>query len=275
MNGVTSSPAISTAGRGPLENESIELGAGDVRGILACGGTILGSSRTNPEAIEGGVDRIDNVRAAGLDGLIAIGGDDTLGVARILTESGLGVVGVPKTIDNDLNATDYTFGFDTAVNIVMESLDRLPHDRHQSSPPPGGRGDGSSRRLDRASRRDGRWRRPDSRAGRGVRPRAGLPSGQPQLRGRVARSSSLPGAIPAEGSELTTAEGTDAFGHVRLGGIGGWLAERIEENTGHETRSVVLGHLQRGGNPDRLRPVLATRLGSRAIRRPTKANGAP
>ncbi|HNC15140.1 MAG TPA: 6-phosphofructokinase, partial [Solirubrobacterales bacterium] len=112
--------------KGPLENESIELGVGDVRGILAQGGTILGSSRTNPEAIEGGVDQvIDNVRAAGLDGLIAIGGDDTLGFARILTESGLGVVGVPKTIDNDLNATDYTFGFDTAVNIVMESLDRL------------------------------------------------------------------------------------------------------------------------------------------------------
>ena len=112
--------------KGPLENQSIGLGVEDVRGILAQGGTILGSSRTNPEAVGGGIETvIENVRSDGLDGLIAIGGDDTLGVARVLTDSGLGVVGVPKTIDNDLNATDYTFGFDTAVNIVMESLDRL------------------------------------------------------------------------------------------------------------------------------------------------------
>ncbi len=253
--------------KGPLENESIELEVDDVRGILAQGGTILGSSRTNPEAIEGGVDQvIDNVRAAGLDGLIAIGGDDTLGVARVLTESGLGVVGVPKTIDNDLNATDYTFGFDTAVNIVMESLDRL----HTTAT--------SHHRclVVEVMGRHAGW----------IALHGGMAGGADQILvpeeefdleqvcRRVNRSFEAgvapivvasEGAIPAEGSELTTAEGTDAFGHVRLGGIGGWLAERIEENTGHETRSVVLGHLQRGGTPTAFDRVLATRLGSRAI----------
>ncbi|MCW2530385.1 MAG: pfkA, partial [Pseudonocardiales bacterium] len=112
--------------RGPLENDTMELGIAQVRGILPRGGTILGSSRTNPFKVDGGVDRIrETLHSLHIDALIAIGGEDTLGVATKLDELGVNVVGVPKTIDNDLNATDYTFGFDTAVNIAMEAIDRL------------------------------------------------------------------------------------------------------------------------------------------------------
>lgn len=260
--------------KGPLENHTTELGTEQVRGILARGGTILGSSRTNPEAIEGGVAQvIENVRAAGIDGLIAIGGDDTLGVARVLTENGLGVVGVPKTIDNDLNATDYTFGFDTAVNIVMESLDRL-------------RTTGTSHHRALVVEVMGRhagW----------IALHGGMAGGADlilvpeekfdleEVCRQVNRSFDAgvaplivasEGAIPTEGSEVTLNEGTDAFGHVRLGGIAGWLADRIEEKTGHETRSVVLGHLQRGGTPTAFDRVLATRLGYRAIEAATEGD---
>lgn len=253
--------------KGPLENQSTALGVDQVRGILAQGGTILGSSRTNPEAIDGGVERvIENVRGAGIDGLVAIGGDDTLGVARVLTEEGLGVVGVPKTIDNDLNATDYTFGFDTAVNIVMESLDRLhttATSHHRALVVEvmgrhagwialhGGMAGGADlilvpeEKFDLAEVCDQVNRSFES----GVAP--------------IVVASE--GAIPSEGSEVTLNEETDAFGHIRLGGIANWLAGRIEEKTGHETRSVVLGHLQRGGTPTAFDRVLATRLGYRAI----------
>ncbi len=253
--------------KGPLENLTTGLDVNRVRGILAEGGTILGSSRTNPVAIDGGIETvIGNVRGAGIDGLVAIGGDDTLGVARVLTERGLGVIGVPKTIDNDLNATDYTFGFDTAVNIVMESLDRLrttgaSHHRalvvevmgrhagwialH------GGMAGGADLILVPEEKFDlGEvCEQVDASFAAGVAP-------------LIVASE---GAMPLEGSELTSAEGTDAFGHVRLGGIASWLADQIEEKTGHETRSVVLGHLQRGGTPTAFDRVLATRLGYRAI----------
>src|SRR5690606_27444422 len=112
--------------RGPLENDTVKLGIQEVRGILPRGGTILGSSRTNPFAIEGGVEKIkDNLATVGVDALIAIGGEDTLGVATKLADLGVSVVGVPKTIDNDLSGTDFTFGFDTAVNVAMEAIDRL------------------------------------------------------------------------------------------------------------------------------------------------------
>ncbi|MCB0871014.1 MAG: ATP-dependent 6-phosphofructokinase [Solirubrobacterales bacterium] len=253
--------------KGPLENQTTGLGVAEVRGILAQGGTILGSSRTNPDAIDGGIEQvIGNVRAAGIDGLIAIGGDDTLGVARILTENGLGVVGVPKTIDNDLNATDYTFGFDTAVNIVMESLDRLhttATSHHRAL-------------VVEVMGRHAGW----------IALHGGMAGGADlilvpeeefeleEVCAQVNRSFEAgvapiivasEGAVPKEGSEVTSTEGTDAFGHVRLGGIAGWLADRIEEQTGHETRSVVLGHLQRGGTPTAFDRVLATRLGYRAI----------
>lgn len=253
--------------KGPLENQSTALGVDQVRGILAQGGTILGSSRTNPEAIDGGVERvIENVRGAGIDGLVAIGGDDTLGVARVLTEEGLGVVGVPKTIDNDLNATDYTFGFDTAVNIVMESLDRLhttATSHHRAL-------------VVEVMGRHAGW----------IALHGGMAGGAdlilvPEEKfdleevcdqvNRSFESGVAPivvaseGAIPSEGSEVTLNEETDAFGHIRLGGIASWLAGKIEEKTGHETRSVVLGHLQRGGTPTAFDRVLATRLGYRAI----------
>lgn len=253
--------------KGPLENRSIGLEVEEVRGILAQGGTILGSSRTNPEAVEGGIEKvIENVRAAGLDGLVAIGGDDTLGVARVLTDNGLGVVGVPKTIDNDLNATDYTFGFDTAVNIVMESLDRLhttATSHHRAL-------------VVEVMGRHAGW----------IALHGGMAGGADlilvpekkfdldEVCAHVNRSFEAgvapivvasEGSVPIEGSEVTAAEGTDAFGHIRLGGIAGWLADRIEEKTGHETRSVVLGHLQRGGTPTAFDRVLATRLGLRAI----------
>ena len=252
--------------KGPLENRTTELGQSQVRGILAQGGTILGSSRTNPDSEEGGLERvIENVQEAGIDGLIAIGGDDTLGVARKLTDRGLGVIGVPKTIDNDLNATDYTFGFDTAVNIVMESLDRLrttgtSHHRalvvevmgrhagwialH------GGMAGGADLILipEEEFELDEVCRQVDACFEVGVAP-------------LIVASE---GAIPADGSEVTKG-GTDAFGNVELGGIGNWLADQIKERTGHDTRSVVLGHLQRGGTPTAFDRVLATRLGYRAI----------
>jgi 6-phosphofructokinase 1 len=253
--------------KGPLENQSRELPLKDVRGILAEGGTILGSSRTNPDSVEGGMERvIENVRAAGIDGLIAIGGDDTLGVARHLTEQGLGVVGVPKTIDNDLNATDYTFGFDTAVNTVMEALDRL-------------RTTGASHHRALVVEVMGRhagW----------IALHSGMAGGADLIlvperefdlgdvcahvdacfeAGVAPLIVASEGAVPKEGTEVTLTEGTDAFGNVRLGGIGGWLADRIGEVTGRETRSVVLGHLQRGGTPSAFDRVLATRLGYRAI----------
>lgn len=260
--------------KGPLENLTTTLGIDEVRGILAQGGTILGSSRTNPEAVDGGTAKvIDNVRSAGIDGLIAIGGDDTLGVARLLTEQGLGVVGVPKTIDNDLNATDYTFGFDTAVNIVMESLDRLhttATSHHRAL-------------VVEVMGRHAGW----------IALHGGMAGGADLILvpeeefdladvcAQVDRSFAAgvaplivasEGAVPAEGSEVTSAEGTDAFGHVRLGGIADWLAGRIEEKTGHETRSVVLGHLQRGGTPTAFDRVLATRLGLRAIQAATEGD---
>ncbi|HMT03962.1 MAG: ATP-dependent 6-phosphofructokinase [Solirubrobacterales bacterium] len=253
--------------KGAIENLTTDLGVAQVQGILSRGGTILGSSRTNPAAIDDGLETvIRNVRGAGIDGLIAIGGDDTLGVARLLTDNGLGVVGVPKTIDNDLNATDYTFGFDTAVNIVMESLDRLRttgSSHHRALVVEvmgrhagwialhGGMAGGADLILipEEKFTLEAVCRQVDASFRAGVAP-------------LIVASE---GAIPEEGSEVTATDDTDAFGNIRLGGIAGWLADRIEQETGHETRSVVLGHLQRGGTPTAFDRVLATRLGYRAI----------
>ena len=169
--------------RGPLENDTMTLGIPEVRGILPRGGTILGSSRTNPFAIEGGVERIkDNLAINGCDALIAIGGEDTLGVATKLAELGVNVVGVPKTIDNDLNGTDFTFGFDTAVNIAMEAIDRLHTTAESHHRAARGRGDGTPRRLDRPAQRAGRRREhhPDPRAA--VRHRQGVRPGREPVR---------------------------------------------------------------------------------------------
>jgi ATP-dependent phosphofructokinase / diphosphate-dependent phosphofructokinase len=253
---------------GPLHGDGRPLGVPEVRGILPRGGTILGSSRTNPFKQDGGAERIaENLAKTGVDSLIAIGGEDTLGVAaRLHAEHGVRVVGVPKTIDNDLSATDYTFGFDTAVNIAMEAIDRL----HTTA-------DSHHRVLIvEVMGRHAGW----------IAFHAGLAGGanvilipeQPfdldqvcDLVGRRLEARFAPivvvseGAQPVGGMPEVQHKGLDAFGHVRLGGIAHWLEEEIEERTGKETRATVLGHVQRGGTPTAFDRVLATRFGLHAI----------
>jgi phosphofructokinase-like protein len=253
--------------RGPLEGDTLPLDVQAVRGILPRGGTILGSSRTNPIKIEGGVERIkDNLAGLGVDALIAIGGEDTLGVARQLHERGVNVVGVPKTIDNDLNATDYTFGFDTAVNIAMEAIDRL-HTTAESH---------HRALICEVMGRHAGW----------IALHAGMASGanviliperpfdiekvcgyvESRFKTRYAPIIVVAeGAHPADGQMATENQELDAFGHVRLGGIGERLAAEIEKRTGKEARTTVLGHIQRGGTPTAFDRVLATRFGLHAI----------
>jgi phosphofructokinase-like protein len=253
--------------RGPLEGDGQPLGVPEVRGILPRGGTILGSSRTNPMA-EGGPARVaENLEAAGVEGLIAIGGEDTLGAAsKLHAEHGIPIVGVPKTIDNDLGATDYTFGFDTAVNIAMEAIDRL----HTTA-------DSHHRVLIvEVMGRHAGW----------IAFHAGLAGGANailipeqafdiekvcELVGSRFASRFAPIIVVAEGAEPVGGmpereeASTDAFGHVRLGGIGHWLEGEIERRTGKEARATVLGHVQRGGTPTAFDRVLATRFGLHAI----------
>ena len=253
--------------KGPLEGLTMNLGIKECRGILPRGGTILGSSRTNPFKIDGGVERIKaNLAEQGVDALVAIGGEDTLGVATKLNDLGVNVVGVPKTIDNDLNATDYTFGFDTAVNIAMEAIDRL-HTTAESH---------HRALIVEVMGRHAGW----------IALHAGLAGGanvilipeQPFSLERVCayvesrfQSHYAPiivvaeGATPDGGENATLEKGLDAFGHVRLGGIGEWLAGEIEKRTGKEARTTVLGHIQRGGTPTAFDRVLATRFGLHAI----------
>ncbi len=252
--------------RGPLENETVELGVPQVRGILPRGGTILGSSRTNPFKVDGGVEKIhENLKTNRVDALVAIGGEDTLGVATKLADLGVNVVGVPKTIDNDLNATDFTFGFDTAVNIAMEAIDRLhttAESHHRAV-------------IVEVMGRHAGW----------IALHSGLAGGanivlipekpfdieevceHVESRFRTNYSPIVvvaEGATPMEGTmSLATGE-KDAFGHVRLGGIGDRLAREIEERTGKESRAVVLGHIQRGGTPTAFDRWLATRFGLHA-----------
>jgi 6-phosphofructokinase 1 len=253
--------------RGPLEGETMPLDIQAVRGILPRGGTILGSSRTNPMKIEGGVERIHaNLAASGVDALIAIGGEDTLGVAKQLFDLGVKVIGVPKTIDNDLNATDYTFGFDTAVNIVMEAIDRL-HTTAESH---------HRALICEVMGRHAGW----------IALHAGMAAGanvilipeKPFDIDRVceyvqSRFKTLyapiivvaEGAHPLEGQMALQTGELDSFGHVRLGGVGEMLAKEIEKRTGKEARTTVLGHIQRGGTPTAFDRVLATRFGLQAI----------
>ncbi|TDB72165.1 6-phosphofructokinase [Micromonospora sp. KC721] len=253
--------------KGPLEGLSKPLGIAEVRGILPRGGTILGSSRTNPFKIENGVERIkENLAAQGVDALIAIGGEDTLGVATKLHELDVKVIGVPKTIDNDLGATDYTFGFDTAVNIAMEAIDRL-HTTAESH---------HRTLVVEVMGRHAGW----------IALHAGLAGGAnvillperqfdvEQVAGYVEKRFQhqyapivvvAEGAQPLDGQMVLHNQELDAFGHVRLGGIGQWLAEQLEAKTGKEARTVVLGHIQRGGTPTAFDRVLATRLGLQAI----------
>jgi ATP-dependent phosphofructokinase / diphosphate-dependent phosphofructokinase len=254
--------------RGPLEADSRPLGVPEVRGILPRGGTILGSSRTNPLAEGDGPRRIaDNLAAAGVDGLIAIGGEDTLGAAsRLHGEFGIQVIGVPKTIDNDLSATDYTFGFDTAVNIAMEAIDRL----HTTA-------DSHHRVLIvEVMGRHAGWIAFHAGLAGGANviliPEREFDVGQVcELVGRRFASRFAPivvvaeGALPAGGLPSQDDGDLDAFGHVRLGGIAHWLEGEIERRTGKEARATVLGHVQRGGTPTAFDRVLATRFGLHAI----------
>ena len=254
--------------KGPLEGLSTPLGVEQTRGILPRGGTILGSSRTNPFKIDGGVEKIKgNLADLGIDALIAIGGEDTLGVATKLHDLGVNVVGVPKTIDNDLNATDFTFGFDTAVNIATEAIDRL-HTTAESH---------HRVLVVEVMGRHAGW----------IALHAGIAGGasvvlipeKPFDIDKVCahveerfKSEYAPiivvseGAVPEDGHGMTLQSGEkDAFGHVRLGGIGDRLASEIEQRTGKEARAVVLGHVQRGGTPTAFDRWLATRLGLQAI----------
>lgn len=253
--------------KGPLEGLTMPLDVSVVRGILPRGGTILGSSRTNPFKIENGVEQIQkNLNQLGVDALIAIGGEDTLGVATKLDSLGVKVIGVPKTIDNDLNATDYTFGFDTAVNIATEAIDRL-HTTAESH---------HRALIVEVMGRHAGW----------IALHAGLAGGAnviliPEIRFSVEkvceyvesrfRTNYAPivvvaeGAIPQEGDLVTKDQTLDAFGHVKLSGIGEWLAKEIERRTGKEARTSVLGHIQRGGTPTAFDRVLATRFGLHAI----------
>jgi 6-phosphofructokinase 1 len=253
--------------QGPMTGQSRPLGLGDVEDILARGGTILGSSRTNPYKDEGGVNQIRGVLAdQGVDALIAIGGEDTLGVAKRLTDDGIGVVGVPKTIDNDLAATDYTFGFDTAVHIATEAIDRLrttAESHHRAL-------------VVEVMGRHAGW----------IALHSGLAGGAnvilvPErpfsvekvvswVKRRFERQYApiivvAEGATPEGGRESLLHGEKDAFGHVALGGIGGWLADEISRQTGAESRAVVLGHVQRGGTPTAYDRVLATRFGLHAV----------
>jgi ATP-dependent phosphofructokinase / diphosphate-dependent phosphofructokinase len=251
----------------------MELGPREISGLLPRGGTILGTTRTNPYKTDDGVARVlANFEAAGLTALVAIGGEDTLGVAaRLHEEQGFPVVGVPKTIDNDLSATDYTFGFDTAVWIATEAIDRL-HTTAESH--------NRVMVLEVMGRHTG-W----------IAVMSGIAGGadvilipeQPitvedacdELRRRHGRGKDFSIVVVSEGYELTYASGetravaeearaSDQFGHVRLGGVGDALAREIEERTGFETRVTVLGHVQRGGSPTPRDRVLATRYGLKA-----------
>jgi 6-phosphofructokinase 1 len=259
--------------RGPLEADTQPLDIQAVRGILPRGGTILGSSRTNPLSDKAtadgktGLERIkENLASLGVDALIAIGGEDTLGVASKLAEAGLTVVGVPKTIDNDLGATDYTFGFDTAVNIATEAIDRL-HTTAESH---------HRALIVEVMGRNAGW----------IALHSGIAGGanviliperpfdieevcdyvQHRFQTRYAPIVVVAeGAHPKESSQVDDAQ-LDAFGHARLGGVGQMLAQEIERRTGKEARATVLGHIQRGGTPTAYDRVLATRFGIHAIR---------
>lgn len=254
--------------RGPLEGAFVELTIDNTRGILHRGGTILGTSRTNPFKKEGGLEKIkETLEGHRIDCLIPIGGEDTLGVAAKLASEGLPVIGVPKTIDNDLSGTDYTFGFDTAVNIATEAIDRL-HTTAESH---------HRIMVVEVMGRHAGW----------IALHAGIAGGADivliperpfdldeitaHIKKRHSRGRSFSivvvaeGAMPQEGQMETQSTELDAFGHPRLGGIGSALEKELEKRTGFETRATILGHVQRGGTPTAFDRVLATRFGVAAI----------
>jgi 6-phosphofructokinase 1 len=254
--------------RGVVESEMVDLTIGSTRGLLPRGGTILGSSRTNPFNSDDGAERaLDTLRREHIDALIAIGGEDTLGVAAKLGAEGAKVVGVPKTIDNDLSATEVTFGFDTAVQIATDAIDRLhttaeSHDRVM---------------VVEVMGRHAGW----------IALHSGLAGGAdiiliPELPFDIAevcerithrhkRGANFSivvvaeGAVPAEGTMTLQSGETDEFGHVHLGGVANRVTEEIKERTGFDTRVTILGHVLRGGTPTAFDRVLATRFGIAAI----------
>lgn len=254
--------------RGPIESDVEELTIESTRGILPRGGTILGTSRTNPFKTSDGAERVvENLRAHNVDALIPIGGEDTLGAAAKLAAEGVNIVGVPKTIDNDLSGTDYTFGFDTAVQIGTDAIDRL-HTTAESH---------HRVMVVEVMGRHAGW----------IATYAGLAGGADvilvperpfdieevakHIQKRTARGRYFSivvvaeGAKPVEGSIVIQEGNKDAFGHVRLGGIGNTVAEELEARTGYETRVTALGHVQRGGTPTAFDRVLSTRFGVAAI----------
>ncbi len=254
---------------GLLDREFVPLTRDSVSGILPRGGTILGTSRTNPfKTDEGGKRLLESIQRLGIDAIIAIGGDDTLSVARRLTQMGVRVVGIPKTMDNDVPGTDYTIGFDTAVNVVMDACDRL-HSTAEAH---------HRVMIVEVMGRDAGW----------VACVGGLAGGAdvilvPEVpftidevcgvvlrRHEHGRTFSIvvvaEGAKPTDyGQQITSDARVDEFGHVRLGGVGSLLAREVEARTGYETRVTVLGHLQRGGSPTVFDRILATRYGVEAV----------
>ena len=254
--------------RGVLEDSYDELTIESTRGILPRGGTILGSSRTNVYAREDGPEAARETFARHrLDGLIAIGGEDTLGVAKRLNDDGLHVIGVPKTIDNDLGATDVTFGFDTALYVATEAIDRL-HTTAESH---------NRILVVEVMGRHAGWIALHSgiAGGADVILIPEIPFDIDEVCGLIRRRHArgryfsivvaAEGAIPKAGTMSLSAGEVDEFGHPRLGGIGVRLEQEIEERTGYETRATVLGHTQRGGTPTPFDRVLATRFGLAAI----------
>ena len=253
--------------KGVIEGEFVILDSNSVSGILPKGGTILGTSRTNPFKNPGDLERLKSTFTKnGLTALIAVGGEDTLGVAYKLHKEGVKVVGVPKTIDNDLNATDYTFGYDTAVNIAMECIDRL-HTTAESH---------NRVIVVEIMGRHAGW----------IALESGLAGGAdviliPEvpvdidhicelIRKRHARGKTFSIVAVAEGAVLkdqgmVAEQQLDQFGHARLGGIGQMIGEMIEKKTGFETRVTVLGHIQRGGSPTAFDRILGTRFGVKAF----------
>jgi 6-phosphofructokinase 1 len=255
--------------RGVVDGDAEELSIESVRGILPRGGTILGSSRTNPFKHDDGADRVrESLASHEVDGLIAIGGEDTLGAAAKLHAAGVNVIGVPKTIDNDLGGTDRTFGFDTAVQVATDAIDRL-HTTAESH---------YRTLIVEVMGRHAGWIALHSGLAGGAdailipeRP-FDIEEVSELIRRRHARGRNFAiivvaeGATPIEGTMATAGKGdTDEFGHVRLGGIGQRLEREIEERTGHETRTTVLGHVQRGGTPTAYDRVLATQFGLAAV----------
>ena len=255
--------------KGLVELNTIPLDAQSASGLLPRGGTILGTSRTNPfKSPETAEKVVNNIKKLGLDALIAVGGDDTLGVAAKLYKQGIKTIGVPKTIDNDLSGTDFTFGFDTAISIVTEALDRLhttTEAHHRAM-------------IVEVMGRHAGW----------IATYGGLAGGADMIlipekpfeindvadivQKRAKRGRGFSIIVVAEGAVPKGIEGyitkdvkKDAFGHVLLGGIGEFLAKEIEKKTGVESRHVVLGHLQRGGSPTAYDRILATRYGVRAV----------